>query len=39
MEIFTFKTNLECNNCVAKVKTQLDHTTGIDSWSIDLKSP
>ncbi len=39
MEIFKFKTNLKCNNCVAKVKTQLDHTAGIHSWSIDLKSP
>ena len=35
MKTFKFKTNLKCNNCVAKVKSQLD----IQSWSIDLKSP
>ena len=37
MKTFKFKTNLKCNNCVAKVKSQLDITD--ESWSIDLKSP
>ena len=39
MKIFRFKTNLKCNNCVAKVKSQLDTTDEIQNWSIDLKSP
>lgn len=39
MKIFKFKTNLKCNNCVAKVKQQLDETSEIKSWSIDLKNP
>ena len=39
MKTFKFKTNLKCNNCVAKVKSQLDITDEIQSWSIDLKSP
>lgn len=39
MKTFKFKTNLKCNNCVAKVKQQLDETSEIKSWSIDLKNP
>lgn len=39
MKTFKFKTNLKCNNCVAKVKQQLDETSEIKNWSIDLKSP
>lgn len=39
MKTFKLKTNLKCNNCVAKVKTQLDETKEIASWSIDLTSP
>lgn len=39
MKTFKFKTNLKCNNCVAKVKTQLDNADEIVSWAVDLKSP
>ena len=39
MKTFEFETNWKCNNCVAKVKSQLDITDEIQSWSIDLKSP
>ena len=39
MKTFKFKTNLKCNNCVAKVKEQLDAASEIQSWDIDLKSP
>lgn len=39
MKTFKFKTNLKCNNCVAKVKAQLDGADEIKDWSIDLKSP
>lgn len=39
MKTFKFKTNLKCNNCVAKVKSQLDAAPDIVEWSIDLKSP
>lgn len=39
MKTFKFKTNLKCNNCVAKVKSQLDEAEEIFTWSIDLKSP
>lgn len=39
MKTFRFKTNLKCNNCVSKVKDQLDSASEIKSWSVDLKSP
>lgn len=39
MKTFKFKTNLKCNNCVAKVKSQLDEAKEITDWSIDLKDP
>ncbi len=39
MKTFKFKTNLKCNNCVAKVREQLDTTSEIQSWTVDLKSP
>lgn len=39
MEIFRFRTNLKCNNCVAKVKTQLDTAIEIKNWTVDLESP
>jgi copper chaperone len=32
---FQFKTNLNCGGCVAKVKSDLDHTEGICEWSVD----
>lgn len=39
MKTFKFKTNLKCNHCVAKVKTQLDNAEEILRWSVDLKNP
>jgi len=38
MKTWRFKTNLKCNNCVAKVKEQLD-AAEFGNWSVDLKSP
>lgn len=39
MKTFKLKTSLKCNNCVAKVREQLDSAAEIESWSVDLKSP
>lgn len=39
MKTIRFKTNLKCNNCVAKVQKQLDGDARIAHWSVDLKSP
>ena len=36
---WTFRTDIMCNGCIAKVKPILDSATGIDSWKVDLKNP
>ncbi|HLU17160.1 MAG TPA: heavy-metal-associated domain-containing protein [Edaphocola sp.] len=36
---FHFKTSLNCENCVAKIKPALDNNAGIKSWSVDLTHP
>lgn len=36
---WTFRTNIMCDNCIAKVKPILDDTVGITSWTVDLKNP
>ena len=38
-QILTFKTNLNCQNCVAKVKPFLDKIQGIGNWSVDTDNP
>ena len=38
MKTFKFKTNLKCNNCVAKVKSQLDITDEIQTEIMNGKS-
>jgi copper chaperone len=35
----TFKTNLNCGNCVSKVTDFLDETIGVGKWSVDLTAP
>lgn len=30
-----FKTSINCNNCVAKVKPGLEKIEGIESWNVD----
>lgn len=37
-QIFKFKTNINCGNCVAKVKPFLDKVEGMDNWSVDTDS-
>lgn len=34
-----FKTNMDCQHCVARVKPLLDKVDGIESWSVDLDNP
>jgi copper chaperone len=36
MESITFKSTIQCGNCEAKVKTQLDKHSEISSWHVDL---
>lgn len=33
------KTNINCGNCVAKVRPYLDEEKKIEEWSIDTNSP
>lgn len=34
-----FKTNLQCGNCVARVKPFLEKVQGIESWNVDTDNP
>lgn len=34
-----YKTNVKCQDCVDKVKSQLDDTDSIEAWTIDLDNP
>lgn len=38
-EVLKFKTNVNCEHCLAHVKPFLDKVKGIDSWKIDLDDP
>ena len=38
MAILTFKTNINCSNCVAKVTPFLNRKEGIESWNVDTES-
>jgi copper chaperone CopZ len=35
-KIFTFKTNINCGGCIAKVTPFLDSAKGISSWKVDI---
>ncbi|MBI5402106.1 MAG: heavy-metal-associated domain-containing protein [Ignavibacteriae bacterium] len=39
MSTLKFKTNIKCNNCVAKVSQYLDESYKIKEWSVDLEDP
>jgi copper chaperone len=39
MKTIQFKTNINCNNCVARVKPFLDKKEGIHSWNVDIDNP
>ncbi len=38
METLKFKTNVKCNNCVAKITPYLDESDNIREWKVDLDS-
>ncbi len=35
MKTFTFKTNINCGGCIAKVTPFMDAAEGISSWNVD----
>lgn len=39
MNKLTFKTNIKCVGCVARVTTPLNESSGIHQWSVDLENP
>jgi len=39
MSTLKFKTNIKCNNCVAKVSHYLDESLTIKEWNVDLENP
>jgi copper chaperone len=36
MDTLKFKTNVKCNNCVAKITPFLDESDKITEWKVDL---
>lgn len=34
-KIFTFKTNINCGGCIAKITPFLDEVKGISNWNVD----
>ena len=38
MEKLSFKTNINCNNCIAKVKPFLNQVENIENWQVDIKN-
>ena len=39
MKTLTFKTNIKCSGCIARVTPVLDNTDGIDKWSVNILTP
>lgn len=39
MHTITFKTNIKCAACVAKVSPALNELVGDQQWSVDLTNP
>ncbi len=35
--ILQFKTNINCESCVASVKPHLEHRAGIGTWDVDIQ--
>lgn len=38
MEIYKFKTNINCNGCLIKAKRVLDEME-LESWEVDIENP
>lgn len=39
METLKFKTNINCDGCLAKVKPFLNNEKGIEKWNVDITNP
>lgn len=38
MDTRKYKTNINCNNCVAKVTQHINQVYGVNSWEVDTNS-
>ena len=39
MKKLSFKTNIQCGNCLSKVSPKLNEQADIHSWSVNLQDP
>jgi copper chaperone len=39
MKTLKFKTNINCNGCIAKVTPFLNQSEGISTWEVDTANP
>lgn len=39
MESLKFKTNINCDGCIAKVTPYINEVKGITKWSVDISDP
>ena len=39
MNTLKFKTNINCNHCIAKVTPYLNESNKIKEWNVDTKNP
>jgi copper chaperone len=39
MKTLKFKTNINCNGCIAKVTPSLNQVKGILTWDVDISNP
>ena len=39
MNTLKFKTNINCNGCIAKVTPSLNGAGGIENWEVDTNNP
>ena len=39
MKKLSFKTNIQCGNCLSKVSPKLNEQADIHSWSLNLQDP
>jgi copper chaperone len=39
MNTYLFKTSINCNSCLSRVKPSLDQESRIKSWEVDLDNP
>lgn len=39
MQVYKFKTNINCGNCVKRVTPFIEKLNGIEKWEVDTDSP